>query len=168
MEADEEARLCREHEQAPAFDDDLETDENSDWLRGCGWPPWFQHKPIPILLTAASLPAEGCPRDLFLGRWNELDCISPAASERTSQLLVAASRQVLSRCQETLKGRRAFCGVGCEAGRILSRPTRSSPRASLRSGGIVGSGSLVYAISRGCICSRGDCESPPHTSAALY
>jgi len=59
MEADEEAWLCREHEQAPAVDDDLETDENSDWLRGCGWPRWFQHKPIPILLTAASLPAEG-------------------------------------------------------------------------------------------------------------
>ena len=102
VEADEEARICEEAEQGIAFDQELETDENSDWLRGCGWPRWFRQKPIPLLLAAASIPVAGCPRDLFLGRWNGVDCVSPAAAERSLQLLVVASHRVLARCQETL------------------------------------------------------------------
>lgn len=103
MEADEEARLQKENEQSVAFDEELEQDESSDWLQGCCWPQWFRHKPIPLLLTARSMPVGGCPRDLFLGNWHGMDCISPAASERALQLLVVASHQVLARCQLTLQ-----------------------------------------------------------------
>ena len=48
MGADEETRLQKENEQDVAFDEELELDENSDWLRGCGWPlkkPVVQHVP---------------------------------------------------------------------------------------------------------------------------
>lgn len=103
MEADEKARLFMENEKDIAFDQGLDMDENSDWLRACGWSLWFRQKPLPLLLAAASMPVLGCPRDLFLGRWNGVDCVSPATSERQLQLLVVASHRVLSRCQDTLK-----------------------------------------------------------------
>ena len=102
MEAEEEARLCAKDERNATVDHELEADENSDWLRGRGWPVWFHQKPLPILLTAATLPAKGCPRDLFLGRWNGLDCVSPVTTENALQLLSVASYQVLSRYQESL------------------------------------------------------------------
>lgn len=102
MEAAEEARLCDESQSGAPTDDELETDENSDWLRGCGWPRWFHQKPIPLLVNAATIPGEGYVCDLFLGRWHGLECVSPAASERALQLLVSASWHVLARCQETL------------------------------------------------------------------
>ena len=44
MEADEEERTHRGGEQDLALDDDLEADENTDWLRGYGWPGRFRHK----------------------------------------------------------------------------------------------------------------------------
>ena len=102
MEAVEEKRLSQESEQHMVFDDDLDANENGDWLRGSGWPRWFRHKPLPIIITAAMMPAKGHPQDLFLGKWYGQDCISPVASERALQLLVAASHQVLRRCLETL------------------------------------------------------------------
>jgi len=102
MEADEEARLREEDQRDATFDFELDMDENSDWLRGCGWPKWFRQKPMAILLAAATVPNRGCARDLFLGSWNGVDCISPAASEKALQLLSTATQQVLSRCQESL------------------------------------------------------------------
>jgi hypothetical protein len=102
MEADEEARLREEDQRDATFDFELDMDENSDWLRGCGCSNWFKQKLIAILLTAATLPNRGCARDLFLGRLNGVDCISSAASEKALQLLFTATQQVLSRCQESL------------------------------------------------------------------
>ena len=110
MEAEEERRICQEGEIEFAVTHDLETDENTDWLRGCGWPRWFKHKPTALMVTAAMHPSKGCPRELFLGRWNGLACRSSVLSEKALQLLVVASRQVLSRCQETLSDTpRVFC-----------------------------------------------------------
>jgi hypothetical protein len=68
MEADEEARLRVDDQRDATFDFELDMDENSDWLQGCGWPSWFKQKPIAILIIAATLPNRGCARDLFLGR----------------------------------------------------------------------------------------------------
>jgi hypothetical protein len=50
LEAEEEDRLCRDPE--IVIHDDLETDEDSEWLRACNWATWFKHKPIPLLITA--------------------------------------------------------------------------------------------------------------------
>lgn len=48
MEADEEERTHRGGEQDLALDD-LEADENTNWLRGYGWPWWFRHKLKPVI-----------------------------------------------------------------------------------------------------------------------
>ena len=38
MEAEEEARLASIGQRETAVAKELEHDENTDWLRGCGWP----------------------------------------------------------------------------------------------------------------------------------
>jgi hypothetical protein len=46
MEDEEEARLLREEQEWMSLSNELEHDENTDWLRGCGWPRWYANKPL--------------------------------------------------------------------------------------------------------------------------
>lgn len=101
MEAEEEKRLCREPE--IIIHEDLETDEDSEWLRACNRATWFKHKPNPLLVMATSVPAPGCFSTLCLGKWHGIKCCSPATSERVLQLLIIASRAVIDRCVRTLQ-----------------------------------------------------------------
>jgi hypothetical protein len=103
MEAEEERRLIWEIEQYAAFDDDLDQDENSDCLRGSRWPQWFKHKPVHVIVAAAARPCKGLAKDLFLGEWNGVPCVSTAAAERTFQVLSLGTQSVLERCQESLR-----------------------------------------------------------------
>jgi hypothetical protein len=103
MEAEEERRLIWESEQYAAFDDDLDQDENSDCLRGSRWPQWFKHKPVHVIVAAAARPCKGLAKDLFLGEWNGVPCVSTAAAERTFQVLSLGTQSVLERCQESLR-----------------------------------------------------------------
>lgn len=100
MEAEEEERLQEEHHEAIALDEELEHDENSDWLRGCGWPTWFTNKPLSLIVAAAATPTG---QDKWLGTWNGIGCISPAASERALLKLREAMQHVFQRCEETLQ-----------------------------------------------------------------
>lgn len=54
LEMEEETRIMKDSD--TVIEEDLETDENTDWLRACGWAVWFKHKPIPLLVAAASVP----------------------------------------------------------------------------------------------------------------
>jgi hypothetical protein len=50
------------------YNEDLKTDEDSEWLCACKWPTWFKHKPIPLLATATVMPTPSCLSALYLGR----------------------------------------------------------------------------------------------------
>lgn len=103
IEAEEDQRLLNEQINSLALDEELEHDENTDWLRGCAWPLWFAHKPLHLIVTAASLPSSHISEDFSLGLWNGMECVSPAASERILWKIVEASRVVFARCVETLR-----------------------------------------------------------------
>jgi hypothetical protein len=89
LEAEEENRLCQAPESV--IHEDLETDEDSEWLRSCNWASWFKNKPIPLLITATMVPALSCPGALYLEKWHEVECSSTATDERVLQLLVVTS-----------------------------------------------------------------------------
>ncbi|KAJ9634088.1 hypothetical protein H2199_009119 [Coniosporium tulheliwenetii] len=82
MEAKEENRLLEEQQESILLDEELEHDENTDWLRGCGWPTWFANRPFHLITAAARVPSLDLMRDLQMGPWNGMACVSPAASER--------------------------------------------------------------------------------------
>lgn len=90
MEKDEEKRIHNLKDREIALHDDLETDENTEWLCASGWARWFQHKPLSLLVTAATMPLPGCAKDLFLGSWHGVKCLSPAKMEKTLQLVAIA------------------------------------------------------------------------------
>jgi len=69
MEADEE-RLSRADELHPALNEELEHDNNTDWLRSSGWSRWFRQKPISIVVASAGSPTTRYARNIFLRRWN--------------------------------------------------------------------------------------------------
>jgi len=102
MGAEEEKRLLEEWHETIALDEELEHDENTDWLRGCGWPKWFANRPLHPITAAAVSPSFDARKDLRLGIWNGLECISPAASERVLWKLLQATDKVFVRCEETL------------------------------------------------------------------
>lgn len=102
MEAEEEKRLLEEWDKTIALDEDLEYDENTDWLRGCGWPKWFANRPLHLVAAAAVSPSFDTRKNLRLGIWNGLECISPAASERVFWKLLHATDKVFVRREETL------------------------------------------------------------------
>jgi hypothetical protein len=101
LEMEEETRIRKDPD--IVIDEDLETDENSDWLCAFGWALWFKHKPIPLLVAAASVPSQGCPSVLYLGKWHGIDCTSPISVERTLQLVALASQFAIDRCVSTLR-----------------------------------------------------------------
>lgn len=100
LEMEEETRIRKDPD--IVIDEDLETDENSDWLRACNWALWFKHKPIPLFVAAASVPFQGCPGVLYLGKWHGLEFTSPISVERTLQLVAFASQAAIDRCVSTL------------------------------------------------------------------
>ncbi|KAJ9634203.1 hypothetical protein H2199_009087 [Coniosporium tulheliwenetii] len=102
MEAEEEKRLLEEHEETIALDEELEHDENTEWLRGCGWPKWFANRPLHLIAAASTSPSFDVMKDLQMGTWHGLECVSPAASERVLRKLLQATHKVFVRCEETL------------------------------------------------------------------
>jgi hypothetical protein len=102
-EADEERRLMDEHDGAPALTQQLEQDENTDWLRACEWPQWFAHRPIALIVAAARLPAASHHQSFVFGNWLGVDCVSSAEDELTLHRLVTATNLVFARCEETLQ-----------------------------------------------------------------
>ncbi|KAJ9655923.1 hypothetical protein H2201_008696 [Coniosporium apollinis] len=102
MEAEEENRLLEERQESIPLDEELEHDENTDWLRGCGWPTWFANRPFHLITAAARAPSLDLMRDLQMGSWNGIACVSPAASERVLWKLLHLTDMVFSRCEETL------------------------------------------------------------------
>jgi hypothetical protein len=103
IEMEEEQRLLNEQGHAVALDDELDHDENTEWLRGSEWPTWFANKPIHLVVAAASLPYLDTLRDFSLGVWNGFECVSPAGSERVIWKIMEASKVVFQRCEDTLK-----------------------------------------------------------------
>jgi len=82
MEAEEERRLLSEQSNSVALDEELDHDENTEWLRGCEWPIWFANKPLHLIIAAASPPCTNRPDRLSLGLWNSFEYISPSGSKR--------------------------------------------------------------------------------------
>jgi hypothetical protein len=102
MEIEEEQRLLSEQSNAVALDEELDHDENTEWLRGCEWPTWFANKPIHLVVAAASPPSAKTLKDFPLGLWNGFECVSPGASERIIWKIIETSKVVFRRCEETL------------------------------------------------------------------
>jgi hypothetical protein len=102
MEDEEEARLLREEKELMSPSTELEYDENTDWLRGCGWPRWFANKPLYLIIaTSRVLPASG--EAVYLGTWDGMDWISCTASETKLRQSLEVIALVLDRCEETLR-----------------------------------------------------------------
>ena len=101
-EDEEESRLLEEQHNVPAFTQELEQDENTDWLRGCEWPKWFANRPLALIVAATQQPSSCRNEDLVLGSWQGIDCVSPAADERVLRRLVTATNLMFARCEETL------------------------------------------------------------------
>jgi hypothetical protein len=82
MEIEEEQRLLSEQSNAVALDEELDHDENTEWLRGCEWPTWFANKPFHLVVAAALPPSAKTLEDFPLGLWNGFEYVSPGGSER--------------------------------------------------------------------------------------
>ncbi|KAK7178263.1 hypothetical protein PSPO01_15690 [Paraphaeosphaeria sporulosa] len=81
--------------------DKLEHDENTRWLRECGWPRWFACRPLHVIAATSQLPS---PKHeaLYLGSWNGSEWISCSAIEAKLLKLVELVGRALDRCEETL------------------------------------------------------------------
>ena len=102
MEAEEEARLLREEQESMSLSNELEHDEKTDWLRGCGWPRWFAHKPLHLIVATARLPPSS-GEGVRLGTWNCMEWVHCASAEMRLQKLVGVVALVMDRCEETLQ-----------------------------------------------------------------
>lgn len=102
MEAEEEQRLLSEQSNSVALDEELDHDENTEWLRGCEWPMWFANKPLHLIVAAASPPSANTLDDFPLGLWNGFEIFSPGGSERVIWKIIEASKVVFRRCEVTL------------------------------------------------------------------
>lgn len=103
IENEEEQRLLSEQNIALALDEELNHNKNTDWLQGCEQPIWFAHKPIHLIVVAASPPSAKTLKDFQLGLWNGFECVIPAESERVIWKIIEASKVVFQQCEETLK-----------------------------------------------------------------
>jgi hypothetical protein len=102
VEAEEEARLLREEQESMSLSNELEHDEKTDWLRGCGWPRWFAQKPLHLIIATSRVPPSS-DEAVHLGAWNCMEWISCAASETKLRQLLDIVALVLDRCEETLR-----------------------------------------------------------------
>ena len=93
--------MTSEHE--VTINEDLETDENTEWIQASGWARWFRHKPFPLRVAAATVPPPGCPTPLHLGTWYGVECSSSQNAEKTLGLLVRAAFEVIDRCLGSLQ-----------------------------------------------------------------
>jgi len=102
MEAEEEARLAQQDRELMCLSNELEHDEKTDWLRGCGWPRWFAQKPLHLIIATSRLPlsTDGA---IHLGTWNCREWVSCADSESRLIELTKIVHLVLDRCEETLE-----------------------------------------------------------------
>jgi antitoxin component of RelBE/YafQ-DinJ toxin-antitoxin module len=102
MEAEEEARLLQQDRELMSLSNELEHDEKTNWLRGCGWPRWFAQKPLHVIIATSRLAAS--PKGaIHLGTWNGVEWISSAATELKLRQLSKIVHLVLDRCEETLE-----------------------------------------------------------------
>ncbi|KAF1357505.1 hypothetical protein EJ07DRAFT_128275, partial [Lizonia empirigonia] len=69
MEDEEEHRLANEAHANACFPDKLEHDENTRWLRECGWPRWFARRPLHVIAATSQLPSQK-HEALYLGLWS--------------------------------------------------------------------------------------------------
>lgn len=102
MEAEEEARLLQQDQELMSLSNELEHDEKTDWLRGCGWPRWFAQKPLHLIIATSRL-ATSTGEAIHLGTWNSVEWISSAATESKLRQLSKIVHLVLDRCEETLE-----------------------------------------------------------------
>ena len=101
MEAEEEARLLREEHEFMSLSNELEHDENTDWLRGCGWPRWFAHKPLHLIIATSRAPPSR-NQTFHLGTWNGMNWTSCKATEAKLRRLLEIVSLAMDRCEETL------------------------------------------------------------------
>jgi hypothetical protein len=101
MEDEAEHRLANEASTNACLPDNLEHDENTRWLRECGWPRWFARKPLHVIVATSQLPSKK-HEALYLGRWNGSEWSSCSATETKLLTLVELVSRVLDRCEETL------------------------------------------------------------------
>lgn len=85
-----------------SLSNELEHDEKTDWLRGCGWPHWFAHKPLHLIIATSRVPPSS-GEDVHLGTWDCKEWVSCAASETKLRQLLKVAALVLDRCEETLR-----------------------------------------------------------------
>lgn len=116
MEDEEEQRLGNEAEANLSLPVELEHDENTPWLRQCGWPRWFACRPLHMIAATSQLPSPK-PEDLYLGSWNGTEWISCLATETKLLKLVELASCALDRCEETLSSTtRVLCCWLCSWG----------------------------------------------------
>jgi hypothetical protein len=102
MEDEEEARLLREEQELMSLSNELEHNENTDWLRGCGWPRSFGNKPLHLIVATSRVPPASS-KAVHLGTWDGMEWISCAAFETKLRRLPEVIALVLDRCEETLQ-----------------------------------------------------------------
>jgi hypothetical protein len=102
MEAEEEARLLQQDQGFMFLSNELEHDEKTDWLRGCGWPRWFAQKPLHLII-ATSRSTSSTKEAIHLGTWVGVEWISSATTEAKLRQLTKIAHLVLDRCEETLE-----------------------------------------------------------------
>jgi hypothetical protein len=102
VEAEEEARLSQQDREYMSLSNELEHDEKTDWLRGCGWPRWFAQKPLHLIIATSRLPLS-MNGAIHLGTWNCSEWISCADPESRLRQLTKIVHLVLDRCEETLE-----------------------------------------------------------------
>jgi hypothetical protein len=85
-----------------SLSNELEHDERTDWLRGCGWLRWFAQKPLYLIIATSRL-ATSTGEAIHLSTWNSVEWISSAATESKLRQLLRIVHLVLDRCEETLE-----------------------------------------------------------------
>jgi hypothetical protein len=101
MEEEEEHRLANEAHANVCLPDKLLHDENTRWLRECGWPCWFVRRLLNVIAATSQLPSHK-HQALYLGSWNSSEWSSRSATEAKLLTLVELTSHALDRCEETL------------------------------------------------------------------
>lgn len=98
---EEEHRLANEAYANVCLPDKLLHNENTRWLRECGWPRWFVRRPLNVIAATSQLPSHK-HQALYLGSWNSSEWSSRSATEAKLLTLVELTSHALDRCEETL------------------------------------------------------------------
>ncbi|PVH90790.1 hypothetical protein DM02DRAFT_547108 [Periconia macrospinosa] len=101
MEDEEERRLANEVQVNSSLPVELDHDEDTPWLRECGWARWFACRPLHVIAATSQLPSPK-HEDLYLGSWNGTEWTSFSSAERKLLKLVEFATCALNRCEETL------------------------------------------------------------------